>query len=50
MYHKHYDKPSKADSREMEDISVTYEGYEEGYVPSTVPEANDIKDYNIYME
>ena len=50
MYPEHNDKTSNADSGEMEDIYVPYEGYEDGDGTSTVPEVDEIKDYDLYME
>ena len=50
MYPEHNDKPSNAYSGLMEDIYVSYEGYEYGDGPSTVPEVDYIKYYDIYME
>ena len=49
-YPEHDDKPSTVDSGDTEDIYIPYEGYDDGYGPLTVPEANDIKYYDIYME
>ena len=43
-------EPSNANSGELEDIYVPYEGYEDGYSPLMVPYVDDIKDYDIYME
>ena len=34
----------------MEDIYVPYEGYEYGYGTLVLPEVDDIKDHDIYME
>ena len=50
MYPEHDDKPPNEDSGDMEDIYVPYGGYEDGDGPSTVPEVDNIKDYDFYME
>ena len=50
MYPEHDDKPPNEDSGDMEDIYVPYGGYEDGDGPSTVPEVEDTKDYDLYME
>ena len=50
MYPEHNNEPSNADSREVEDIYVPYEGYEYGDGPSTVQEVDVIKEYDLYME
>ena len=50
MYPKQDDKPSNTDPGEMEDIFVPYEGYENEDGPLTVPEVDETKDYDLYME
>ena len=50
MYPEHNDEPYNADSGQVEDIYVPYEEYEDGDGPSTVPEVDDIKYYDLYME
>ena len=50
VYPEHDDEPSKADSGEMENIYVPYEGCEYGNGDLTVPEAIYIKYYDLYME
>ena len=37
VYPEHDDEPSNTDSREMENIYMPYEGYDDGYGTSTVP-------------
>ena len=49
-YPKHYDETSNADSGDTEDTYVPYDGYEYVDGPSTVPEADGIQYYDIYME
>ena len=50
MYPEHDDEPYNADSGEVEDIYVPYEGYEDIDGPLTVPEVDDINYYDLYME
>ena len=50
IYPEHDDEPYNADSGDVEDIYVPYKGYKDWDGPSTVPEVDDIMDYDIYIE